>query len=536
MSQIITRKGPVGEDKEKDKKHADSPAKETKKKMAAQAEKEKQVNEKEKSTEKSNSSDKTNKSNQNDKEIVVDKSGEKKDKAIEKSADKKENTAEKPVDKKEKATEKPVDKKEKATEKPVDKKEKATEKAEAKKDKVPETGVEKKVEKVVEKKQQPVEKTVEKAAEKKDKGEKKEAHVPPMERAKDEAKENGKGETSDTPKPSNKPAQNGTRVNGDCEVTVSSEDEEFPELAYEDSDIECFEPSTPDGLPSRSYTRRSQSKETKLLKLKEDPPSDRKLRSSDSPKPQDRKEKNDSQRPEDNKSEQDRDEAGTGKVVEKPSLEIIVDVEMEEERSKPDTNYSKSRVKVSPYRRSARLLDQTTSSVMADYTGNNTTMEMDITESSVISEEPTESPFLSGLRIRGRRSYRPLKEMTLRNIGVNTSIRSTASLNASEPSARPTGTVVGRKRKPESNEVEIAEDAPEGRGKRSRLLERLGGLTRTFRSTGAAPTPVCDINAQIVGINTDLPLPQPVVVDESVRSTQEVGRDPEPRDKRCVVM
>ncbi|XP_050674908.1 myb-like protein X isoform X4 [Leptidea sinapis] len=497
MSQIITRKGPVGEDKEKDKKHADSPAKETKKKMAAQAEKEKQVNEKEKSTEKSNSSDKTNKSNQNDKEIVVDKSGEKKDKAIEKSADKKENTAEKPVDKKEKATEKPVDKKEKATEKPVDKKEKATEKAEAKKDKVPETGVEKKVEKVVEKKQQPVEKTVEKAAEKKDKGEKKEAHVPPMERAKDEAKENGKGETSDTPKPSNKPAQNGTRVNGDCEVT---------------------------------------SKETKLLKLKEDPPSDRKLRSSDSPKPQDRKEKNDSQRPEDNKSEQDRDEAGTGKVVEKPSLEIIVDVEMEEERSKPDTNYSKSRVKVSPYRRSARLLDQTTSSVMADYTGNNTTMEMDITESSVISEEPTESPFLSGLRIRGRRSYRPLKEMTLRNIGVNTSIRSTASLNASEPSARPTGTVVGRKRKPESNEVEIAEDAPEGRGKRSRLLERLGGLTRTFRSTGAAPTPVCDINAQIVGINTDLPLPQPVVVDESVRSTQEVGRDPEPRDKRCVVM
>lgn len=42
----------------------------------------------------------------------------------------------------------------------------------------------------------------------------------------------------------------------DSDVDVER-DEMFPELAYEDSDGE-FEPPTPEGLPSRSYTRRSQ--------------------------------------------------------------------------------------------------------------------------------------------------------------------------------------------------------------------------------------------------------------------------------------
>lgn len=70
-------------------------------------------------------------------------------------------------------------------------------------------------------------------------------------------------------KPEQKARENGAKVtngeqNGD---TVSSDedlqsdverDEMFPELAYEDSDGECFEPPTPEGLPSRSYTRRSQ--------------------------------------------------------------------------------------------------------------------------------------------------------------------------------------------------------------------------------------------------------------------------------------
>jgi hypothetical protein len=65
--------------------------------------------------------------------------------------------------------------------------------------------------------------------------------------------------------------------------------------------------------------------------------------------------------------------------------------------------------------------------------GNNTTMEMDITESSSFaSEEPSleDSPYLSGLRnIRGRRSYKPLKEMSLRHLTVNRSARSNVSGN-----------------------------------------------------------------------------------------------------------
>lgn len=36
-------------------------------------------------------------------------------------------------------------------------------------------------------------------------------------------------------------------------------DELFPELTYDDtSDVECFEPPTPESVPSRSFTRRSQ--------------------------------------------------------------------------------------------------------------------------------------------------------------------------------------------------------------------------------------------------------------------------------------
>lgn len=59
-------------------------------------------------------------------------------------------------------------------------------------------------------------------------------------------------------------------------------------------------------------------------------------------------------------------------------------------------------------------------------TGNNTTMEMDISESSVL-EEPAldDSSYLRGLRsIRGRSSYKPLKEITFRHL---TSKRTTTS-------------------------------------------------------------------------------------------------------------
>ncbi|CAF4839096.1 unnamed protein product [Pieris macdunnoughi] len=517
MSNIVTRKGPIGDDS---KKHADSPVKDMKKKMAVNAEKEK---------------------------LAAEKSAEKNTKAAEKSSQ----------NAKDKSTDKIVEKKEKPTEKPVDKKDKPTEKS-------TEKVAEKKADKV-EKKEESVEKT-----DKKEPVEKKEAPVAQVEKTKEDAKENGKAETPDKKKDS-KAKQNGARVNGEPVDGVSSEEEDdqmFPELAYEDSDIECFEPPTPEG-PSRSYTRRSQvktsrtpetprpasvkqgdkdyvpedSKETKLLKLKDDV-SDRKLRSSDSPKRQDKTEKAEPKQDK-NDSVCDKDDKNDNKIDEK--IEISIEVESEESARKPDTNYSKSRVKVSPYRRSMRLTtpaDVTQTSLLANYTGNNTTMEMDITEPSLMIEEPStsESPYLSGLRnIRGRRSYKPLKEMTLRNIGVNTSIRSTSSASVSE--TRPTGTVVGRKRKPDAEE---AQEAHEARGKRARILERLGGFTRPFRFTTSASERLCvESTAEIVGINTDLPLSAPVIAaetfdPESLKHSTSLPAAPAPaqahRDKRCAIM
>ncbi|XP_022117887.2 protein starmaker isoform X2 [Pieris rapae] len=507
MSNIVTRKGPIGDDS---KKNTDSPVKDMKKKMAVNAEKEKLAAEKNaKAADKSSQSDKDK--------------GSKKDKSVDKIVDK--------ADAKDKSSDKIVEKKEKPTEKPVDKKDKPTEKS-------TEKVAEKKTDKA-EKKEESLEKT-----DKKDKPvEKKEAPAAQVEKTKEDAKENGKAETPDKKKDS-KAKQNGARVNGEPVDGVSSEEEDdqmFPELAYEDSDIECFEPPTPEG-PSRSYTRRSQSKETKLLKLKDDV-SDRKLRSSDSPRRQDKTEKAEPKQDK-NDSVCDKDDKNDSKIDEK--IEISIEVESEEGARKPDTNYSKSRVKVSPYRRSMRLIapaDVTQTSLLANYTGNNTTMEMDITEPSMIDEPSTaESPYLSGLRnIRGRRSYKPLKEMTLRNIGVNTSIRSTSSASVSE--TRPTGTVVGRKRKPDAEE---AQEAHEARGKRARLLERLGGFTRPFRFTTSASERLCvESTAEIVGINTDLPLSAPVITTEafdpeSLKHSTSLPAAPAPtqshRDKRCAIM
>nr|XP_032523247.1 eukaryotic translation initiation factor 3 subunit A-like isoform X2 [Danaus plexippus plexippus] len=489
MSQIVTRKGPVGEDK--DKRQTDSPVKDMKKKLAANAEKEKQAAEK--NAEKSQAEKKIDKGaekTQSDKkgEKVSDKQpNEKKtDRAAEKQGEKK-------AEKIEKSAEKP-DKKEKA-DKNTDKKDK-TEKSADKKD------LEKKeTEKVQEKK--------EKASDKKD--------VALTEKAKEDstAKEAGKPEAEcSKPKskePSNVPnvasvanathsanvtnganitnaanvsnvanvagvsnGVNGDATNGD---TVSSEDEDdrddmFPELAYDDSDGD-FEPPTPEG---RSYTRRSQSK---VLKLKEDTPlSDRKLRSSGSPKPDKKKES-----PRKNDTNVILEEAGDGT---KPG-ELHVD---NEERVKVDTNYSRSRVKVSPYR---RLHED--SSLLAEYTGNNSTMEMDITESSW-----SEASYFSGLRtIRGRRSYKTYKDSHAR---THSSLADTASPGlSSEAPVRPTGTVVGRKRRPEGEGPGVEADS----SKRARLVDR---LTRPFRmATTAIPV---RSHSEIVGINTDLPLSAPV--------------------------
>ncbi|XP_031763946.2 caldesmon-like isoform X4 [Galleria mellonella] len=482
MSQkVSTRKGGVNEDKEKEKRQTDSPVKEMKKKVAANAEKEKQAAEK-----------------------SAEKVGEK-------------NSGEKSNDK----TEKNVDKSDKkTTEKNQEKKAEAQEKPKEDSSKGERNGKEKQEEK------------------------------------KDTRKQNGKDVH-----------------NGVSDVTNTN--------------------GTDEALNGTS-------KDSKVLKLKDDAlATDRKLRSADSPKPDGKKpqdktqekpqestkqtqetpkkqDKQEAKKTQENESKQDGDKVErNGEKSEKMEVEIVVDVEGAEDAAgteeprKTDTNFSKSRVKVSPYRRSgrsSRLADHTASSVMANYTGNNTTMEMDITEtSSFVSEDPSlDDSYLSGLRnIRGRRSYKPLKEMTLRNFAVNRSARSLASLNSSEQPTRPTGTVVGRKRKPESDEVELGEEAQEVGGdaeaegvigKRRRLLER---IAQPFRRTLASTPLPARRAAEIVGINTNLPLSAPVLSTdtfdpESLKATASTplatplatptatpaanNHGPEKDSKRCIIM
>ncbi|XP_045780718.1 E3 ubiquitin-protein ligase RBBP6-like isoform X4 [Maniola jurtina] len=501
MSQIVTRKGPVGE--EKDKRQTDSPVKEMKKKIAANAEKEKQAAEKptekpahsEKRPEKASEKiDKDKPADKTDKKDKVDKTPDKREK-LDKSVDKKDSKLDKSIDKKDKL-DKSIEKKDK-TERSGDKKE-------------------------AEKKENAVEK--ESTSEKKEGDDKKED--------KSSKEKDGKVETDEkAKKPEPKAKENGAKVNGEQNGDTS-----------------------------------------KLLKLKEDvPSSDRKLRSADSPKPHDRKERAGSNSSdatnkvlipvvvleeanihenEEKKAEEMEVETNSAQEKAEREIEVVVEVENEDEgRVKADTNYSKSRVKVSPYRRSARLADNTNTSLLANYTGNNTTMEMDITAetSSFISEEP-ESPYLSGLRsIRGRRSYKPLREMALRNIGVYSSTRSnTSTTTVSEHPTRPTGTVVGRKRKPSHEEtIELATEVEEAaRSKRARLLER---LAKPFRMV-STPLPARRA-AEIVGINTDLPLSAPVASTETfdpeaikpptvtpVDPPTPVTRINERDSKRCVVM
>ncbi|XP_028178965.1 uncharacterized protein LOC114366320 isoform X4 [Ostrinia furnacalis] len=546
MSQKASRKSAVNEEKEK---NTDTPVKEMKKKMAANAEKEKQAAEK-----------------------LAEKPSEK--------HDKKEKAAEKP-DKSDKS-DKPAEKPEKSTEK--------VEKSAEKNDKV-----DKKAEKSDKKEKQP-EKKADPPAEKKEEKEPKD--------------DKGKPEKPEPKKSDAKPKQNGSSLNGsthpDENGTVSPDDdsdeladEMFPELAYDDASDPEFEPPDATG---RSYTRRSQAKsartpetprpasdkttdaadDSKVLKLKEDAPtaSDRKLRSSDSPKPQDKKSQ-DKEKPQEKEKEQAKNALETQKVqetkdgkqesvknqeekengdkTEKIEVDVVIEIEGDDEPRKTDTNYSKSRVKVSPYRRSLRA-DHTATSMLANYTGNNTTMEMDITESSFVSHEEgslDDSSYLSGLRsIRGRRSYKPLKEMTLRHVTANRSAnKSAANVSVNEQPARPTGTVVGRKRKPEAEDsIEIASEAGELLGsahsKRMRLLER---LTHSFRRTTSTPLPARRA-AEIVGINTDLPLTAPVASPatfdpEALKPAPEdhapgpapiavplPHAEPERDNKRCVVM
>nr|XP_032523249.1 ankyrin repeat domain-containing protein 11-like isoform X4 [Danaus plexippus plexippus] len=449
MSQIVTRKGPVGEDK--DKRQTDSPVKDMKKKLAANAEKEKQAAEK--NAEKSQAEKKIDKGaekTQSDKkgEKVSDKQpNEKKtDRAAEKQGEKK-------AEKIEKSAEKP-DKKEKA-DKNTDKKDK-TEKSADKKD------LEKKeTEKVQEKK--------EKASDKKD--------VALTEKAKEDstAKEAGKPE-AECSKPKSKEPSNVPNVASVANATHSANVTNGANIT---NAANVSNVANVAGVSNGVNGDATNGDTSKVLKLKEDTPlSDRKLRSSGSPKPDKKKES-----PRKNDTNVILEEAGDGT---KPG-ELHVD---NEERVKVDTNYSRSRVKVSPYR---RLHED--SSLLAEYTGNNSTMEMDITESSW-----SEASYFSGLRtIRGRRSYKTYKDSHAR---THSSLADTASPGlSSEAPVRPTGTVVGRKRRPEGEGPGVEADS----SKRARLVDR---LTRPFRmATTAIPV---RSHSEIVGINTDLPLSAPV--------------------------
>ncbi|XP_049705265.2 triadin isoform X3 [Helicoverpa armigera] len=468
MSQKVSRKTAVSEEKEK----SNSPVKEMKKKMAANAEKEKQAAEK-----------------------VTDKPADKTEKPVEK-------VAEKPAEKPEKN-----DKPDKGGDKKAEKQDKAVDKKAAEK---PDKSADKKQSKEEAKKNEPQPEKSKADASKEDKtakpAEKSDAKKPEPTKT----KQNGRGlahnGVSDVTL-----GTNGTDdvLNGTVKATRTPE---TPRPASDKPDKEADEPKD------------------KLLKLKEDtaPPTDRRLRSSNSPKPQEGK------KPETKKDSPKKSQDGLEKVDEKDEdaakedkeKDDVVEVTLEvpsnegEESRKPDTNFSKSRVKVSPYRRSMRLADQTNTSLQANYTGNNTTMEMDITETSSFLEDAPldDSSYLRGLRsIRGRSSYKQLKEITLKHVAANRSVRSNAGAVTSplsDATSRPTGTVVGRKRKPEHDDVEQATEATEhGASKRMRVLDR---LAQPFRRATVQRR-----NAPIVGINTDLPLCAPVA-------------SPEPFDPECL--
>nr|XP_053619507.1 translation initiation factor IF-2-like isoform X4 [Plodia interpunctella] len=436
MSQKTSRKGVVNEEKDK----TDTPVKEMKKKMAANAEKEKAAAEKSES--------------QPEKVAEKAKATEKQEKNV-KQPDKTENTKTPEKSKEEKKAEK-------------------NDKAEK-------------------------DKKIEKPAEKKTEQEK--------------PKDDGKG---DKHKKQKQNGHNGTETNGDAELNGNGTDAEL----------------------------NGRSKESKVLKLNQDSlATDRKLRSADSPKPETKKHNDATDKKDVGKDKEDeKEKAGDGESEKKDKMDVeVVDVEVEADSRKLDTNFSKSRVKVSPYRRSMRLADQTTSSVMANYTGNNTTMEMDITEtSSFITEDPSlDDSYLSGLRsIRGRRSYKRLSELSLRSVRA-----------AAEQPARPTAPVVGRKRRPAA-EAEAGEgDGREGEGegredahKRPRLLERIAQPFRRSVGNGGNQRRA----AEIVGLNTDLPLSAPLWVadPEALKPGADVTpplvpHPPAPAhgdSKRCTIM
>ncbi|KAG7297602.1 hypothetical protein JYU34_019657 [Plutella xylostella] len=426
---------------------------------------------------------------------------------------------------------KPADKKttEKAADKSIDKKtaDKNGEKCSGDKH------VEKKSDKPADKK--PADKPTEKADKPAEK---------PADKKEDKVKEsNSKGEASPKPQtPQPAPHQNGSSTNGSQHNGGA--------LLVKPTRT----PETPRPRERRDADDDTHPKETKLLKLREDAPApaaapDRILRSTESPRSAEKSEGDGK------KSEGD----GKKSEGEKKDLEAVIVLEdcesSQAESRKPDTNFSKSRVKVSPYRRSSRIADTTASSLQANYTGNNTTMEMDITETSFSSTseagpQASNSPYIVGLRtVRGRQSYKVLGEMPQPRPRV---------IKTDTSSSRPTGTVVGRKRKPDpapapaaegAGNAGVAGDAGGAGGKRRRLLAR---LVPPFLMSSASPLPSRRA-APIVGINTDLPMSAPLAAPldpESLKtapaplaapSAPEVAAPATPSEdrvdsKRCIVI
>ncbi|CAH2985093.1 unnamed protein product [Chilo suppressalis] len=416
-----------------------------------------------------------------------------------------------------------------------------------------------KVEKPVEKVDKPAEKSEKTAEKKTDKVEKK----PEPEKKEDSNKDDKAAKSEKSEAKSTKPKSNGTaRVNG----TASNGD-------HNGTAKVTRTPETPRPASQRNNEPVDDSKDSKVLKLKEDVPStDRKLRSADSPKPDDKKQQQ--SKPEPAKKPQESQEKP--QEVSKKSLETPQKKE-ESVKKSPESQdkaqESSKKMQDSPKKQQETSKQQGNETkekkegeekengddkvvvievVEIDDEGNNTTMEMDFTESSFSTTTDVsldDSSYLGSLRnIRGRRSYKQLKEMTLRHV-TEKQHRPNTSGSASEQPARPTGTVVGRKRKPDGDMETGVEPAASEAGKRMRLFDR---LTHSLRTTTLPALPARR-NAEIVGINTDLPLTAPVASTETfdpetlkATSTPTPSTNPDPipvspiesdkDNKRCIVM
>ncbi|XP_077283922.1 uncharacterized protein LOC143909695 isoform X1 [Arctopsyche grandis] len=406
-------------------------------------------------------------------------------------------------------------------------------------------------------------------------------------------------------------------------------DELFPELIYDEtSDNECnFDSSSPDFSPvGRSVTRRSQAKviptpETpQMLNSKQDtvteapssPVTEQISDNSDRPPSIDTshdqtmplKEKVLKMKEIYSLTPRDSPTSDSSSVDKKSKdTDSVKDVEVGETKneavstvvevtnSKTDTNYSKSRIKISPYRRSSRLSEQY--STIANYSGNNSTQDTDVIE-DITSSGTDNTPALDSMEgsstlncseesgqgesksysesvrlIKGRKSYRPLRELSLRNLTVqrhkinrpdsenisghispnvssaNATLGSETRdtiLSDSSPKWTPVGHVVGRKRRQspcaESSTTtgtespvlilseersEHSDSTQERPSKRQKLLGYISTPLRNLRDKMASSTP---IGARETQVHTRLAHKESLIQTDpgTSRSEMEVDR------------